>query len=51
MLFDKLVQKLLLESPDNLVYQGESFGFDSEEGNPITFFISSVVIRPDVNYQ
>ena len=48
MQFDKLVQKLFCESPDNLIYQGESFGFDSEKGNPITFFISSVVIRPDI---
>jgi len=45
--FQLCVRNLLWESPDNLTYQGNKLTFHGEEGDPHTFFITNVSIRPD----
>jgi hypothetical protein len=46
--FRNLVLNLLKESPDTINYNGEEHSYNTPDGDPITFFVATVVVRPDI---
>lgn len=48
MRFKQYFNSQLNESPDSIEYNSKRYSYDSPEGNPYTFFVTSVSIRPDI---
>ena len=47
--FNCLVRNLLNESPDQIAFNGKGYNYDESEGNPHTFFVTTVSVRKDVS--